>query len=183
MLRWRGGRPVARLGAGPGSAQSEREPVMSRWWLLLAVLLFLGAAPIRAGEADEASREILLETLRSNKKALVDVNLALSDEEAHAFWPVYDRYQKELAVVQERLVGVIDDYAANFGKMSDEKAMQLVEDYLDVERDRVEVRRSFLGPISDTLPGVKVMRFYQIENKIDAVVRYELAAEIPVVEQ
>jgi hypothetical protein len=33
------------------------------------------------------------------------------------------------------------------------------------------------------LPGRKVMRFYQIENKIDAVLRYELAASIPVVEQ
>jgi hypothetical protein len=45
------------------------------------------------------------------------------------------------------------------------------------------VRRAFLGPISETLPGRKVMRFYQIENKIDAVLRYELAASIPVVEQ
>jgi len=158
---------------------------MSRPSLLLAasLLLVFAAAPLQAGEADEASLEILRDTLHSNKKAIVDVNLALSDSEARAFWPVYDRYQKDLAAVQDRLVQVIEDYRANFGSMTDEKARKLVDDYLAVERDRAEVRRAFLGPISEVLPGRKVMRFYQIENKIDAVLRYELAATIPVVEQ
>ena len=158
---------------------------MSRSRLLIAVslLLVLAAAPLRAGEADQASMEILRETLRSNKKALVDVNLALTDAEARSFWPVYDRYHEDLSAVQDRLLGVIDEYAESFGNMTDEKAMKLVGDYLAVEGDRVEVRRAFLEPISATLPGRKVMRFYQIENKIDAVLRYELAATIPVVER
>jgi hypothetical protein len=111
------------------------------------------------------------------------VNLALSDEEAKAFWPVYDRYQKDLATVQDRMAAVVEDYAANFKTMSDEKARELVNEYLAVERDRADVRRAFLDPISQALPGKKVMRFYQIENKIDAVLRYQLAATIPVVEQ
>jgi hypothetical protein len=159
---------------------------MSRPRLLLlaaSLLLVLAPALARAGDADEASMEILRDTLRTNKKALVDVNLALSDAEAAAFWPVYDRYQKELAGIQDRLVAVVDDYAANFKTMTDEKARKLVNDYLAVERDRAEVRRAFLDPISQALPGKKVMRFYQIENKIDAVLRYQLAATIPVVEQ
>jgi hypothetical protein len=147
------------------------------------LLLAFAAAPVRAGEADEASIEILRDTMRSNKKALVDVSLALSDEEARTFWPVYDRYQEELRVVHDRLLRVIEEYSANFGKMSDEKARELVDEYLAVERDRVEVRRAYLEPIAQVLPGRKVMRFYQIENKIDAVLRYELAATIPVVEQ
>ena len=158
---------------------------MSRLKLLLTVLLLLVFAPgpVRAGEAEEASIEILRETLRSNKKALVDVNLALTDEEARSFWPVYDQYQKDLSALQERLLRVIEDYAADFGKMTDEKARKLVDDYLTVEQDRAELRRAYLEPISEALPGRKVMRFYQIENKIDAVLRYELAATIPVVDQ
>src|SRR5262245_42846132 len=158
---------------------------MTRSMLLLAASLSLvvAAVPVRAGEADEASLTILRDTLRSNKKALVDVNLALSDQEASSFWPVYDRYQKELGAVQDRLLRVIQDYEANFGSMTDEKAMKLVEEYLAVEEDRAKIRRAYLGPISEALPGRKVMRFYQIENKIDAVLRYELAKTIPVVEQ
>ena len=155
----------------------------SKLLALVSLLLVFAPAPVRAGEAEEASLEILRETLRSNKKALVDVNLALSDEEARSFWPVYERYQQDLGAVQERLLRVIEDYRTNFGSMTDEKARKLVDDYLAAERDRVEVRSAFLEPISKALPGRKVMRFYQIENKIDAVLRYELAATIPVIEQ
>jgi hypothetical protein len=158
---------------------------MSRSRRLLAswALLALVASPLRAGEADEASMDILLGTLRSNKKALVDVNLALTDDEARAFWPVYERYQTDLNAVQDRLVAVIEEYKANFGQMSHEKALELVATYLDVERARADVRGRYLKAVSESLPGRKVMRFYQIENKIDAVLRYEIAAEIPVVEQ
>jgi hypothetical protein len=148
-------------------------------WALLALV----AAPLRAGEADEASMEILLDTLRSNKKALVDVNLTLTDEEARAFWPVYERYQAELGAVQDRVARVIEEYKANFGSMSHEKAMELVAQYLDAEKARAEVRSRYVKPVSEALPGRKVMRFYQIENKVDAVLRYQIAAEIPVVEQ
>jgi hypothetical protein len=149
----------------------------------VALLVAFAAAPVRAGEADEASLEILRDTLRTNKKALVDVNLALSDDEARAFWPVYDRYQQDLGAVQERLVKLVEEYTENFGKMTDAEATKLTQDYLAIDRDRAKVREAFLEPISQALPGRKVMRFYQIENKIDAVLRYELARAIPVVEQ
>lgn len=151
--------------------------------LAVAVLQAAVASPSRAGEAADASAEILQQTLHANKKALVDVNLDLDDAEAAAFWPVYDRYQAELDAVQARLLEVIRSYSESVDSMTDEKAHQLVDDYLDVERDRVAVRRKYLQPISDALPGRTVMRFYQIENKVDAVLRYELAATIPVVEQ
>jgi hypothetical protein len=111
------------------------------------------------------------------------VNLALSDAEAKAFWPVYDRYQTQLAAVQERMAAVVEEYAASFATLTDAQAAKLVNDYLAIERDRADVRRAFLDPISQALPGKKVMRFYQIENKVDAVLRYQLAATIPVVEQ
>jgi hypothetical protein len=159
-----------------------RKSGASRRVLFGVALLLLAALPVVASEADEASSEILLETLRSNRKAFVAANLSLSDEEAKAFWPVYDRYQQEMNAVGDRLLGVIDTYRQNFGKLSDQQATELVQEYLAVERDRVAVRRSYLEPISAVLPGRKVMRFYQLENKIDAVLRYDLAATIPVVE-
>jgi hypothetical protein len=147
--------------------------------VLIGLLL---ASPLRAGEADDAQLDILRDTLHANKKAFVAVNLQLSDAEAKGFWPIYDRYQSELQGVQGRLLGVIDDYSQHFGALTDEKAMDLAERYLEIERDRAEVRQRYLKPIAAVLPGKKVARFYQIENKIDAVLRYELAATIPVIE-
>jgi hypothetical protein len=158
---------------------------MRRIGLFLAIAFLQGlvASPSHAGEAGEASNEILRATLHANKKALVDVNLELDDAEAAAFWPIYDRYQGELDAVQARLLAVIEAYSEAVGSMTDAKASELVDDYFAVEQDRVKVRRKYLAPISAALPGRTVMRFYQIENKIEAVLRYELAATIPVVKQ
>ncbi len=147
--------------------------------LLLALLVI----PAHGGEAARANLEILRDTIRANKRALVAVNLDLSDQEAARFWPVYDRYEKELTAVNDRLVKLIQDYTTSFHDLSNEKAMKLVEDYLSVEAARVDVRRIYLPEFAKALPGKKVARFYQIENKMDAVVRYDLAAEIPVIEQ
>jgi hypothetical protein len=158
---------------------------MRRSRILLAAVLATGlfAAAGRAGEADKANVDILLDTIRANKKALVAANLTLTDQEAAAFWPLYDRYQDELRAVQDRGVQVIQDYTASFNDLSNEKAMKLADDWLSAEGDRVKVRRTYLDQFGKVLPGKKVVRFYQLENKMDAVLRYDLAGRIPVVEQ
>ena len=153
--------------------------------ILIAVILTLAlsATAGRAGEAANANLDILVDTIRANRKALVAANLTLSDEEAGRFWPLYDKYQTELNAVQDRAVKVIQDYTASFHDLSNEQAMKLADDWLSAEGDRVKVRRDYLPQFAQVLPGKKVVRFYQIENKMDAVLRYELAAQIPVVEQ
>jgi hypothetical protein len=153
--------------------------------IVIAVAGLLALAPVsgHAGSADEINLEILRDTIRANKRALVAVNLGLTDDEAERFWPVYDRYQAELTGVHDRLVAVIEDYTASFTDLADEKALKLVDDYLAVEADRAAVRRAHLDAFAKVLPGRKVARFYQIENKMDAVLRYDLAAEIPVLDE
>ena len=151
--------------------------------VIALLLLALLAAPARASEATDTNLEILRNTIRANKKALVAVNLKLTDQESSKFWPVYDRYQKDLTVVHDRLIKLIADYTASFHDLANDKAMALVEEYLSVEAARVELRRIYLGDFAKALPGKKVARFYQIENKMDAVLRYDLAAEIPVIEE
>ena len=155
---------------------------MRRAYLLFIVIVIAFAAPAWAGEASNANLDILRDTIRANKKALVAVNLGLSDAEAKEFWPVYDRYEKDLKGVNDRLVQVIDDYTSHFKDLSNDQARKLVDDYLAVEEDRAKLRRTYLGDFAKALPGKKVARFYQIENKMDAVIRYDLAATIQVVE-
>lgn len=151
--------------------------------MLSLLIAFCLALPAAAGEADEADLEILTGTIQANKKALVAANMVLEDAEAKAFWPVYDRYQGELGDVSDRLVALIENYTANFATMNDDEAEKILEDFLALERERAEVREKYLEPFSEILPGRKVVRFYQIENKMQAVLRYQLARDIPVIEQ
>ena len=154
----------------------------------LALAFGLAIAAARAADPGQpdavpTNLSLLLDTIRANRKALVGVNLQLSADEAAKFWPLYDRYQQEIAANGDRLVALIQDYDASFRDLSNDKALKLVEDYLAIEADRVKIRRSYLDEFAKVLPGRTVARFYQIENKMDAVVRYDLAAGIPVVDE
>ena len=150
--------------------------------LLIAAMLF--AAPVfAADEAGTANLDILRDTIRANRKALVAVNLTLTDAEAAQFWPLYDRYQAELKSVNDRLVKIVSDYTSNYSKLTDDQAKKLATEYLAQEEDRARLRREYFDHFLTILPGKKAARFYQIENKMDAVIRYDLAAYVPVVEQ
>ena len=161
---------------------------MSKRRILIATVLMLvaSAAALRAetppAGRDEADLGLLLDAIRANRKALVAVNLGLSGDEASRFWPVYDRYLEEVQATGDRLARLIQEYSASYRDLSNEAAMKLVDEYLAIEADRVQVRRAYLPEFAKVLPGRTVARLYQIENKLDAVVRYDLAASIPVVE-
>ena len=161
---------------------------MSTIRLMLALALLAASVTVQAAEkpksaVTETTLDVLLNAIRANRKAMVAVNLTLSDAEAAAFWPVYDRYQTEMNALSDRLVAVIQDYSASFTTLSNEKAMTLVNDYLSIEADRIKVRRTYVDELAKIVPGRTVARFFQLENKMDAVIRYDLAATIPVVEE
>jgi hypothetical protein len=156
--------------------------------LVSALILGLSAASARAaaaagGESENASVDALLSAIRANRKALVAVNLKMTDDEAAKFWPIYDSYQKEMNAIGDRLVAVLGDYGKNFHDMTDDKATKILDDYLTLEAERVKVRRAYVEQFAKALSGRKLARFYQIENKMDAVIRYEMAKTIPVVEE
>jgi len=156
--------------------------------LILRVLkpLFVGlaallAVPALAQDKPADTMQLVREKIQADKKLLVAINMGLTEKEAQAFWPVYDSYQKDLGLLNGRMLVLIEDFAKNYQAMSDEAARKLVGDYLAVERDRVKLKQSYLPKLRQALPEKKVARYLQIENKIEAVIRYELADKIPLV--
>jgi hypothetical protein len=45
----------------------------------------------------------------------------------------------------------------------------------------LKLRQTYLPRFRKVLPEVKVVRYYQIENKINAALMYEVAAKIPLI--
>jgi len=150
--------------------------------LLFAALLALpAAAQDKAGAAPADNMQILREKLKADKKLLVAANMDLTEAEAKAFWPIYEDYQKELYKLNDRIAMTLVDYARQFnaGKLSDAKARELLDQYLAIEDAELKMRRSFVPRLAKVLPGVKVARYIQLENKVRALVKYELAGEVP----
>ena len=140
--------------------------------------------PVMAQNTATTNMEILRQKIKADKKLVVAENLKLTDAEGANFWPVYEAYQKDLQQINERLATAILRYADAYdnGPITNEKAKQLLDEYLAIDDAEAKLQGAMTPKILAALPAVKAARYIQIENKIRAVVRYELAAAIPLVE-
>lgn len=154
---------------------------MRRTHIAIALLIGLLALPVLAQDKPADNMQIVREKIRADKKLLVATNMGLTEKEAQAFWPVYESYQKDLGLLNGRMLVLIQDFANNYQAMTDDAAKKLVGEYLAIEGDRVKLKQSYLPKLRQALPEKKVARYLQIENKIEAVIRYELAEKIPLV--
>ncbi len=158
---------------------------MQRRMIILGTMLLLLAAvimPVAAQDQPANNMEILREKLQADKKLVVAANLGLTQKEADGFWPLYEEYQRELRALNDRTIAMINKYANAYYSMTDEIAKGLTNEYLEIQEQRIRLLKNHLLNVQKVLPGKKVARYMQIENKISAVIDYDLAAQIPFVE-
>ena len=158
----------------------------SRHLLLLPAMLcaLVLVFPAQSQDKPANNMEILREKIKADKKLLVATNMELTESEAKNFWPVYDDYQKDLQKINERLIKALQSYAADYKNksMTDEKAKKLTDEYLSIEQAEIKLKSSYVPKLSKALPATKVARYLQIENKIRAVIKYDLAETVPLVQ-
>lgn len=148
--------------------------------VMTAALLWLGGVAI-AQEKTDATMEALREKVRADKKLVVALALDLSESEAKGFWPVYGAYQSDMIVHYDRVAKLIGDYAAAYDKMNDEIATQLLGEFLAIQTEQSALLQRYAPRFQKVLPARKVARYYQLENKIRAILDYQLAKDIPLV--
>lgn len=150
---------------------------------LLTVIAFSGMCCAADKPADKTAdtMQILFEKIKADKKLLVSENMQLSEREAKAFWPVYGKYQDELFLIRTRMLDLIGEYADAYQAMTGTKAKKLLDESLAIESSYIKLRTTYLPKFRKVLPDEKVARYYQIENKINAVLMYDLAKRIPLV--
>jgi len=151
---------------------------------VIVCLLALTAAPAFAQDTADTNMKILLEKVKADKKLVVAANMDLSDAEGKGFWPIYDAYQNDLQAINDRLGKTILAYADAYNKnaLTDAQAKQLTNEVLAIDQDELTMRKTYAGRLERVLPAKKVARYLQIENKIRAAIRYDLAGGIPLVQ-
>jgi len=153
----------------------------NRVTMVLAILGMVMAmvVPGISQEKPADNMQVVLEKIRADKKLLVAENMQLTEAEAKAFWPVYNQYQDELFLLRTRTAKLIKDYAEAYDKMTNDTAKKLLDELVSIEALGPKLRQAYLPKFRKVLPETKVVRYYQIENKINAALMYELAANIP----
>jgi len=140
---------------------------------------FSQTKPAAAAPAD--NMQILRDKLKADKKLLVAANMDLTEAEAKKFWPLYEGYQKELHKINDQLAMALVDYAKEFNAktLTDAKASSLVDRSVAIEEAELKAKRALIAKLRKVLPGIKAARYVQLESKVRALIKYELAAEVP----
>ena len=154
--------------------------IVTAW--MAAVMAFPTVGLTQGTSAD--NMQILREKIKADKKLLVATNMDLTESEAKGFWPVYEEYQKDLAAINQRIGKLIGSYAADYraNTLTDDKAKLLINELVAIEQAEAGLKSSYVPKLSKVLPQKKVARYLQIENKIRAVVKYDLANGVPLVQ-
>ena len=126
--------------------------------------------------------EMLRKDVGRDRREIVKANMLLTNSEAARFWPIYDEYRAEIHKVGDRRLKVITDYAANRDSMSEDEANKLAREWLDAEKERVNVKEDYLKKFQkEGLSARTTARFFQIDQKLDSAVDAALAAHIPLI--
>jgi hypothetical protein len=150
---------------------------------ILCVVMLLEVPAIAQSQSSDTDWKILLDKVKADKKLVVASNMELTESEKMTFWPIYDAYQKDLQAINDRMIRTITEYANAYNNRSitDEQARKLTNDALAIEADEVKLRSSYAGKLNLVLPAKTVARYIQIESKIRAILRYDMASAIPLV--
>jgi hypothetical protein len=151
--------------------------------LLTAVTFAFLTTLLSPAFAQNDDPALLLARVQADKKAVVEKNLPLTAAEAKKFWPLYAKFQQELAAPHREYALAVRDYVAAEKSMTDANAQRLARVVLAAGVSEAKIRERHFKEVSKVLPGVKAARYVQIENKIQAVQRFETARTIPLVMQ
>ena len=149
--------------------------------LVLAVALVVGAPGVFAQVSETDQLQQLRAEIQADRQAVLAANLGLTDAESTAFWPLYREYRGEMAKVGDRLQKLIQDYAVTYETATAEQAKTMVDEMMSIQRAELKVKETYLPKFRKGIPEVKVARFLQIENKIDTLIKLDLAANIPLI--
>jgi hypothetical protein len=126
--------------------------------------------------------DLLRQDIRSQRKQLVAANLKLTDDEATKFWPVYDQYASELIKINDRKFALIQQYADNYGKLTNEQSLSFVKQWLDADIEIAQLRQKYVPAVSKVLDGRKSATFFQLDRRIAMMIELQLSSRMPLVQ-
>ena len=125
--------------------------------------------------------ELLRSDVRAEKVAIIKQEMNFTDAQSAAFWPVYKRYEGELSKMFDDRIALLKDYAANYDKMTDAKAKELLEKVFQLEDRTTGLQGKYARELGTGLPAKIVTRFFQVERRMNRLIDQQISANVPLV--
>jgi len=157
-----------------------KEDSMRTFFLTVSISFFLVSTTLAAGLTENIQNIITM--VQSEKRTYVEKNMQLTPGEKEGFWPVYDEYQAALSEINEDYILFFWSRIEDTGFLSSDKAQATIMEYLDIERERLKLKESFIEKFTQVLPPGKLIRYYQLEKRAETFINTRLEQKIPLLE-
>ena len=148
-------------------------------WIAVAVMIGLLSGAVAAQDNPPSQKQLDIAASRAQRKAIVGANMKLTPTESKAFWPLYKQYEDAMDKVDQRHADEIKEYARNYQNLTDAQANQKLDEVMQVNQDRLDVQKAFVPKFRAALPGITVTRFFQVDNKLHALIQCQIAQLVP----
>ena len=154
---------------------------LSRMIISASIVLFAFAVvfPWMAKAQDDL--RAASEVIRNQKKLYIDKMMELTPQEKEAFWPLYAEYESGLSKIRGERIKLAINFLQSRGNLSDDEAIAMLNQKLRLDGADLKFKQSYVAKFKQVLPGRKVVRFYQAENRFDTAATAELYRNIPVI--
>jgi hypothetical protein len=126
---------------------------------------------------------LLRQDLRSKRKQLIAANLKLTETDAAKFWPVYDQYMTELIAINDKKFGLIQEYADNWGKLTNDQSLLFARNWLDMDIAIAQLRQKYVPIVAKVLDGRKTTTFFQLDRRIAMMLELQVSSQMPLVQE
>ena len=146
----------------------------------LAMACMLALAPAaHAQNTTPTQKQLNLQAARAERKAMVGENMNLTPKEAKAFWPLYNAYEKKMDAIEDRHIAEVKTYAKSYKTLTDADAKKKLDEVMEIAQARLDTQKEYIPQFRGILPEIKVTRFFQIDNKLHALVQCGVAQMVP----
>lgn len=179
----------ALLGACPGIRSRCRFATFGQA-LRVAALLSLGSPAVEGQtpttqQAPDDLRAVI-QMFRSDVNAFkiqtLNEALQMTAAEAEEFWPVYRRYEMELAAVGERKIALLREFGERCarGTLDDKAADVMARRWLKIVQARLDLWKKYQKSISRAVSPARAAQFLQVEHQMALFMDLNMALEMPV---
>ncbi|MBM1107612.1 hypothetical protein JQC67_15760 [Aurantibacter crassamenti] len=102
--------------------------------------------------------------IKSLKVAYFTEQLELTSNEAEAFWPVYNKYEKERYLLRKNGYDELRNRMKEADSFNEKEADKLLDEYLDYEENEEELDKNFFVKISKIITAKKTLKLIRAEQ-------------------
>jgi hypothetical protein len=180
--------------ACPIFAQTSGRPLRGRKFLMsvikhlaaaaaLAIVCTLGlvhpAAAQTSSSPGKTQRQLDIAAARADRKAIVGANMNLTEAQAKAFWPLYDAYEARMDKLDDRHAAEVKAYAEHYQTLTEDDATSKLDEVIAIKQARLDVQKEFVPKFRAAVSSINTTRFYQIDNKLSAMIQCDIAQIVP----